>query len=145
MIAAVLDTNVLVSAAIFANGIPSQIIERAEEDFIWLTSEYILGETGDVLSRKHIQTKYRQRVTASRREEFLAQVRGAAVLVEVKSAISAVRKDLKDNPVLACAKDGSANYVVTGDRHLLDLGRYEDIEIISPAQFLRILNATKKE
>lgn len=139
MIAAVLDTNVLVSAAIKAGGIPAQIIVYAQEHFIWLTSEYILEETAGVLARKHIQTRYRQRVTAARRNEFLTEVRRAAIVVEVKTTLS-VSADIKDDPVLASAIDGSANYLVTGDQHLLELGTYQKIQIVTPAVFLEILS-----
>lgn len=139
MIGAVLDTNVLVSAAIKGDGIPAQILTQAEEKFVLLTSEYILEETAGVLARKHIQSKYRSRVTATRRRDFMTELRDAAVVVEVKTVVSAVSKDLRDNPVLACAMDGSAKYVVTGDKHLLDLGTYEGIRFITPAQFRSIL------
>jgi uncharacterized protein len=140
MIAAVLDSNVLVSAAIKASGIPAQIIAQAEERFVWLTSEYILGESAAVLGRKHIQTKFPQRVTAARRQEFLGEVRRAAVVVEVKTSVSA-SSDVKDNPVLASAVDASAQYLVTGDRHLLKLRTYQEIQIVTPSEFLQILSA----
>lgn len=143
MIAAVLDTNVLVSAAIKAGGIPAQIIAYSEEHFIWLTSEYILEEAGDVLARKHIQTRYRQRVTETRRNEFFTEVRRAAIVVEVKSVLS-VSSDVKDDPVLASAVDGSANYLVTGDKGLLELGTYQEIQIVTPAEFLEILSKLKE-
>jgi putative PIN family toxin of toxin-antitoxin system len=138
MITAVLDSNVLTSAAIISGGIPAQIIAQAEERFVWLTSEYILAETAVVLARKHIQTKYPQRVTSLRQQEFLDEVRRAGVLVEVKTAVSA-SSDLKDNPVLACAVDASAEYLVTGDRHLLKLGTFQGIRIVTPSEFLQIL------
>jgi putative PIN family toxin of toxin-antitoxin system len=142
MIAAVLDSNVLVSAAIQAGGIPAQILAQAAQRFVWLTSGYILAETEEVLGRKHIQSKYPQRVTPARRQEFLAEVRSAAILVEVKTSVSA-SSDLKDNPVLACAVDASAQYLVTGDRHLLKLGTYQGIQIVIPSEFLQILSSQK--
>ncbi len=143
MIVAVLDTNVLVSAAIKAGGIPAQIIADAEEYFIWLTSEYILQETADVLARKHIQSRYRQRVTQARRNEFFTEVRRAAVIVKVKTTL-AVSSDVKDDPVLASAVDGSANYLVTGDQDLLELGTYQEVQIVTPAEFLEILSKLKE-
>lgn len=143
MIAAVLDTNVLVSAAIKAGGIPAQILPYAEEHFLWLTSEYILDETAGVLTRKHIQSPYRQRVTETRRNEFFTEVRRAAVIVDVKTTL-AVSSDVKDDPVLASAVDGSANYLVTGDKDLLELGTYQEIQIVTPAEFLEILSKLKE-
>jgi predicted nucleic acid-binding protein len=58
MIRAVLDTNILVSAAITPKGHSDQIIAQAEAGaFSWLTSEFILTELINVLGRKHIQSK----------------------------------------------------------------------------------------
>ncbi len=56
------------------------------------------------------------------------------------SYLSAVSKDLKDNPILACAVDGGADYVISGDRHLLELGIFEEIRVVTPAEFLEILS-----
>lgn len=139
MIGAVLDTNVLVNVAIKADGIAAQILALAEERFILLTSEFILEETSGVLARKHIQARYRQRTTASQRHGFLQNLREAAVLVNVKTKLSVIGKDSKDNPVLACAIDGDASCVVTGDWHLLELGTDRGIQMLTPAQFLRII------
>ena len=50
-----------------------------------------------------------------------------------------IADDPDDNAVLACAKEGDAAYIVTGDAHLLRLGTYEGITILTPVQFLRAL------
>jgi predicted nucleic acid-binding protein len=50
----------------------------------------------------------------------------------------AVPKDPKDNPILACALEGNADFVVTDDRkHLLPMRSYHGIRIVSPPSFLR--------
>ncbi len=139
MIRAVLDTNVVVSAAIKSGGKPDQIIRQAATVFEWLTSEYILAEIANVLTRSHIQQKYRAQVSKSNRARFLASVRAAAEVVRVKTEVEVLMDDPKDNAILACGKDGGANYIVTGDRYLLGLGIYEGIKIVTPDQFLQIL------
>lgn len=144
MMRAVLDTNVLVSALIRVRGKPSLIIPQATIRFDWLTSEFILSEVADVLTRKHIQTKYRSQVTERKRAGYLARIRASAEMVEVETQVSAVPNDPKDNFILACAKDGRANFVVSGDRHLLSLVTFENINIVPPAQFLELLK-TKSE
>ncbi len=65
-------------------------------------------------------------------------VRETARMVEVKTELSVV-KDAKDNPILACAVDRNADYLVTGDPHLLQLRVYEEIQIVTPDEFLKIL------
>jgi putative PIN family toxin of toxin-antitoxin system len=110
MIRAVLDANVLVSAAIRAGGKPDQVLRLAPRRFVWLTSEFIINEVAGVLSRPHIQTKVGARVSAAERARFLATVRAIAATVEVKATVTAVQEDEKDNPVLACGVDGQITW-----------------------------------
>ena len=138
---AVLDANVLVSAVIRPQGKPAQIV-RQREDFVWLTAEAILAEVADVLPRKHIQKKYG--VTAAQCRRFLAFVRAAATMVDVRSVVAVIRDDEEDNPILACGKDGQADYIVTGDGHLLALKEFEGILIVTPDDFLKVLRAEAK-
>lgn len=138
MMRAVLDTNVLVSAEIKPEGNSSQILLRLDQ-FEWLISEYILAELARVLSRKHIQTKYRKQASPKEQARYTALIRAEATVISVTTEVAAVPKDLKDNPVLGCAVDGKAEYIVTGDKHLLELGVYQGIQIVTPAQFLEIL------
>ena len=148
MIRAVLDANVLVTpasppehvAAIRAGGKPDQILHQAGDRFIWLTSAFIVSEVAAVLGRKHIQAKYQARVTREERTRFLAEIQTLATAIVVTTVVTAVHEDVKDNPVLACGVDGRADYVVTGDRHLLELGTYEGLQIMTPEQFLRELD-----
>jgi uncharacterized protein len=140
MIRVVLDTNVLVSALIRQDGNCNQIVSRADSEFTWLTSEYILDETARVLTRKHIQAKYGRWVTPARQAQFLFMTRALAELIDVRTTLAAVVKDAKDDPVLACAVDGRADYLVTGDPHLLALKQYADILLATPKRLLTILD-----
>jgi len=47
-----------------------------------------------------------------------------------------IEQDPDDNRILECAVEGNVNYIVSGDRHLLNLGRYRGIEIITISEFL---------
>jgi putative PIN family toxin of toxin-antitoxin system len=145
MIRAVLDTNVLVSAVIRRDGKPSQIVSRALFEFSWLTSEYILAELADVLNRKHIQTRYGKWLTAEVQNQFLARTRATVEIIDVQTTLTAVPEDVKDNPVLACAVDGQADYLVTGDPDLLTLKEFHAIKIVAPNRFLQILDTSVTE
>ena len=140
MIRAVLDTNVLVSAVIRRDGKPSQIISRAVVEFSWLTSEYILAETAAVLTRKHIQARYGKWLTPEVQTRFLATARATVDLVDVQTRLTVVPDDIKDDPILACAVDGHADYLVTGDPDLLILREFRGIKIVTPNSFLQILD-----
>lgn len=134
----VLDTNILVSAAIMPKGKSDQILRQAGIKFELLTSEYILLELARVLARTHIQRKYRDRVTLENQKAYFVALWSLAQVIETQTTLDVV-VDPKDNAVLACAVDGRAHYLVTGDPHLLALQKFQDIQIVTPAQFLKIL------
>lgn len=139
MMRVLLGTNVLVSVAIRPEGKPARIFDFAAARYELLTTEHILGELSDVLARPHVQKKYQALVSEERREQFLALVRSLAEIVTVQTALTIVR-DPADNPVLAGAIDGSANYLVTGDPHLLELGAYQGCRITTPDAYLQLLS-----
>ncbi len=60
-------------------------------------------------------------------------------LVEPKITLKVVEADEKDNKVVECAVEGNADFIVTGDKHLLILKKYKDTGIISPAKLLEML------
>jgi predicted nucleic acid-binding protein len=64
-------------------------------------------------------------------------------LVDVKTPAHAIEEDPSDNHVLACAKEASAQFIVTGDRHLLQLGQYESIKILTASSFLKMMRFTR--
>ena len=140
---ALLDTNVLVSTAIKPAGKPALIFQLAGVRFDLLTCERVLAELAEVLGRPHIQRKYKNLVTAQRREQFLAVVQSLATLVEARTKLS-VASDPADNEVLAGAVDGQADFLVTGDPHLLVVKQYAGCKIVTPDQFLAVLQAQEQ-
>ena len=126
----VFDTNVFVSAFV----IPGSQGERAfllaqGNQFELLTSVAILTETADVLRRKFGQHEDDIR-------QALRQISRAAVVSKPVSKLR-VAEDEADNRILECALDSRADLVVTGDRNLLKLRRFEGIPIVRLADFLR--------
>ena len=65
------------------------------------------------------------------------------VIVSETRLVSPALRDPKDNPILACAVEGGADYIVTGDRDLLVLERFQGIPIVSPAAFAALLETTE--
>jgi len=61
-----------------------------------------------------------------------------AELVAPTECIELLTADPTDNKVLECACECNADYIVTGDRHLLDLKEFRGIKIVRPAEFLRL-------
>ena len=59
-------------------------------------------------------------------------------MVEGEGVVDVIKADPTDNKYLACAHEGEADYIVSGDHHLLDLGAYEGIQIITASEFISI-------
>lgn len=134
----VLDANLFVSAAIASQGKPAQVLDawRASR-FSLVIREDILGEIREVLFRPHIQKRHQW--AQEQIESFLSGLRELATVTPGELEVSAVTDDPDDNMYLACALEGEADYIVSGDQHLLKLGAFEGTQIVTPAQFLEIL------
>jgi putative PIN family toxin of toxin-antitoxin system len=59
--------------------------------------------------------------------------------VVIKNKEFIVKKDPSDDKFLHCATAGNAGFIITGDKHLMDLGSYGSIKIIPPVQMLKEL------
>jgi len=138
MIRAVFDTNIVVSAQ-FWDGPPRQALLRVEQGNVTLlTSEVLVNELRKVLSR----TKFNERLkninkTASQLVEAHLSVVEIVQPADISPAIAA---DPTDNAVLACAIGGKADYIVSGDAHLLNLSEYHNIPIRDVSTFLALLD-----
>lgn len=135
---AVLDANVFVSAVINTRGTPRQIVDLwRDELFELLVSEAILEEIGRVLRYPKIAALHKLAEPAL--QEFLRLVGEEGHMVEPTERLH-VSPDETDNRYIECAAAGGAHYLVTGDKlHLIPIGAYEGIQIVSPATFLTIL------
>lgn len=132
---AVLDSNIWVSAAIWG-GLPAKAVALAEEGQIGvLLTDRILAEVARILAHPRLRRIYEQAGTA--RDEILASIASTATFVKSKTRLKAIQEDDSDNRVLECALDGGAQYVVSGDRHLLTMRRFQGIRILSVRSFLR--------
>lgn len=131
MIRAVLDTNIFISS-IFWCGAPYLVVQKGlRGDFVIVTSLEILKEVKNTLHKKF-------RFPVEDTNTFLEIITLNSYLVEPRKRIRAIKADPYDNKIIECAVAGRAHFIISGDRHLLDLRRYENIEIITPQQFLNI-------
>jgi len=133
------DVQALVQAAISDKGAAGLLIASWERrETIVVTCEEIVASYEDVLHRPHSFGKFRhisnQSIAASGEA-----LRERSVLVRVDDIPEMVLADPDDNVVLACAVDGNADYVVSRDRHLLELGMHRGIPIVTPEAFAAIL------
>ena len=127
----VADTNVLVSALIFPGGAPEAAYRLALEGRIELgTSSPLLTELGRVLTEKFGWD-------AQRAESVVEQLLRVAELVEPTEVVAEIDADPADDRVLEAALAAGAEAIVSGDRHLLALGSWRGIRVVSPAAFER--------
>jgi len=122
-----LDTNVLV-AAFLSRGACHELVEHCASNHQVVASEQILEELGRALVRK-------ARIPPSRVAQALALLRGRFSLAPAPPLGDSVSRDPDDDLVLSAAREGGCTCIVTGDAHLLELGSWSGIHILTPADF----------
>ena len=95
-------------------------------------SQELLDEFLEVARRP----KFRRFFSASNIEEILETIDEYANFVKVHTKIEICR-DTKDNFLLSLSIDGNANYLLTGDKNLLDLAKFGETSIVTISEFLR--------
>jgi len=140
LIKVVIDTNVYISAIIFG-GNPRKVIELTKDQRIKAyTSLLILLEVANKLNNKFKWN--REKV-----EIVLKAISKITEVIEPKIKLKVVKEDPSDNKILECAVVANADYIVTGDKHLLKIKEFEEvnkfvsgeIKIVTTADFLKIL------
>jgi len=125
----VADTNIYVSAVMFG-GLPGSLLDLGLlKTFTLVVSAPLLDELEDKLRVKF-------GVAPGDAAAIRAKLESNADLVAPDIVIDAVQDDPDDNRVLECAVAGRAGYIVSGDRHLLNLKTHAGIPILTARQFL---------
>ena len=134
-VVAVFDVNVLVSALI-ARGKPRELwLKTVRKEFTLVLSGKIRSEFLRVIGRK----KFRHYLSERDVVDFLKILNNTVKFVRPVSKLQVIEEDPDDNLILATAIRGRANYIVSGDRHLLDLGEFRGIKIVTVDRMLSIL------
>lgn len=137
----VLDTNIVVSG-LFWGGVPRQLLDFGRVGQVTLfTSSVLLDELADVLGRNKFNGLLTsQQITPA----FLMQHYGMlANLVKPASVARTVPNDPDDDHVLACAVAAQADYIVSGDQHLLTLKQFQNIPIITAAHAVQVIRGSE--
>ena len=123
----VFDTNVLISAAITQSGLASHLMLRVFHKHTVILSDYILAE---------FQTKliHKIAVPPSVVDRALHYLKIRAKIFNPESLKGIEFKDPKDRPILALVKAVSADYLITGDKALIELRKFEGTFILSPRE-----------
>lgn len=129
---AVFDTNIFISALNWSGKPQIAYFRQLNDEFILVTSTAILSELCDILRRNFNWSD-------DDAYDIYNLIGNQSIVVTPAERIEVIERDLDDNRILECAVEGNANYIISGDRHLLDLGRYRGIEIITTSEFLALL------
>ena len=77
-------------------------------------------------------------------DELIARYTNVAIVVQAATLPTPVSRDPDDDHVLACALAARTDFIVSGDKDLLVLGRYETVPIVTAAQAMQRIEAKKK-
>lgn len=133
----VADTNVIVSGLLWL-GNPGRILEAAASGQVTLyTSPPLLAELAATLGSPKLAQRTQRSGLAL--DELLARYANVAVVVQPAEVGQVIIADPDDDQVLACALAAQADFVVSGDSHLLALKAYASIPILAPADAIQVL------
>ena len=127
----VLDTNVLISAALSPNGKPRRVLDWVAEYGVILSSDETLAELEISIQRP----KFDPYVEADERDDYIEWLNARTHAVEIGEQIQACR-DPDDDKFLELALSGNADVIVSGDDDLLVLHPFRGTPILSPDAFL---------
>jgi len=132
----ILDTSVLVSSLLYG-GVPREIVQRAETGHHLILSPALVDELSATLRKPRFE---KFALTDATITALTTRLRRTGEVVDELADVSAFAADPNDTHLLALAVTGRADYLVTGDKALLDLGSYEGTRIVSPRAFLDVLD-----
>lgn len=131
----ILDTNVIV-AAFTTRGLTNSVFELCLDRFEIIISEYILNEVSDKLTSK-------LKVPPEIVNEIINFFRDSCTISEYVLLEENVCRDIKDDNILALASSSKSKYIVTGDKDLLVLNKFEKTQIASPRQLWQEVKDSK--
>ena len=133
----VFDTNILFSAVGWL-GNPHQCVQTTRQGKCWsLTCQAILAELAEKL-------QFKRGLDAGKTAETTDEIRAFSKVITIPGTLKVIAADPDDDAVLECAVIGQAQYLVSGDRHLLGVGNYQGIQIVKAAEFLVVIQSATK-
>ena len=134
MFKVVIDTNVFISS--FFGGVPREIIN------LWKNGEIVLCLTQEIIE-EYIEVLNRLGLKEINEIENLTRLfaEGYNAIFTAKTPnLEVVKDDPDDNKFLECAVAFDSKIIISGDRHLKEIRKYIDIEILSPREFIDFYN-----
>jgi putative PIN family toxin of toxin-antitoxin system len=133
----VLDADIFVSAVLNPSSNPGHILELVRQNAVQLLlSPDILTEVKAVLLYPRLVKLHHR--SPKWIKTFLNELTALAELTPGELVVDAIKDDPSDNIYLACAVEGKADFIISGDKHLKNLKHFRNIPIVEPVAFLRM-------
>lgn len=133
----VLDSNVII-AAFSSRGLCASVFELCLDRYTIMISDFILSEVSRILQDQF-------RIPQNNVKTILTFLREFCILTSYNKFQKRICRDPFDDEILALAVGNGADYIITGDKDLLDLKEYQSTKIVSPRQFWAIAKAGSKD
>ena len=128
----VLDTNIMISAIICKHGEPAKLFEKMiNEEIQNYISKEIIEELIEVLNRNEIIKKTKKETRTFILEQYLIH----SQIVNPKNKYKIITHE-SDNKFIDVAKEANATFIISGDKHLLEIKKFEGIRIIKAKEYL---------
>ncbi|MDH5718780.1 MAG: putative toxin-antitoxin system toxin component, PIN family [Spirochaetia bacterium] len=126
----VVDTNIIISAFLFS-GLPNKLFkEIIDEKHHLFLSHDILNELLHVLSREKFK------LSESQIKQFYEELINITNIVYPQKKLRIVNEDPSDDMLFECAIEANAQFIITGNKHVLKLKKYKNIQVISAKEFM---------
>jgi putative PIN family toxin of toxin-antitoxin system len=134
MIRCIIDTNTIISGLINFKSKPQMAIDFALLEYEVLSSDETIIELFDVINR----SKFDKYISFEERYLFSRKYINLTLNIKISQSFTICR-DPKDNKFLDLAYSGNADYIITGDKYLLELNPFYKTKIVTPSEFLDLI------
>jgi len=129
----VIDTNVFVSG-IFWKGISNRII------IAWKERKFdLVNSLKNIEELIKILKFFKINMSDELIKEWVTLIVENSIIVDVVGKMKVVKDDPTDDKFIETALNGKADYIISQDRHLLNIKEFKNIKVVTPEEFLRIL------
>lgn len=129
----VIDTNVFISAYLNTRGHPARIID------LWIRGAFDLYLSDEILD-EYLRVLVKIGIAPPIVRLLNRRISKYSRLIRPAISITKIKNDPSDNKFLECAVVSKADFIISGDRHLLELGNIEDVKIVTPVEFLKFIS-----
>lgn len=136
----VFDTNVWIS--IFMEEVLSDEFLHTKQELTVYVSKDIIREISKVLLYPKVARVLEK--NGIWEKDVLRAIEVNSKIVEPKVKLHVVNEDAEDNKILECALAAKADIIVSGDKHLLKLGKFKKTRILMPREFFDYVSGFKK-